>query len=274
MEKNIMIRFPSDPKFLRNKNLSDLLFGYFCLYSNKDDKGRYSLKKDIGRAILGLGITYPTYDKKMKALEEEKYVESKADQITVLYDNYKNSCLISKSTLEILLKSKLNNIIKVFVILNIFHETKDGNWFTYTSLLSQIGYSKYPSTRMNKNMQEILDYLQTNGLLKYTRDKKIGRNIVFRITEINKDISNVKEGRSFNWKWVSQVIDIEEIKKNNKGKYKKEDLMFILDNIDFPKEGIFTWKEKENTKFYNKAIDLALQYRLIKIERRGYNEYF
>ena len=238
------------------------------MYSNKDDKERYSLKKDIERAIWGLGITYPTYDKKIKALEEEKYVESKADQITVLYDNYKNSCLISKSTLEILLKSKLNNIIKVFVILNIFHETKDGNWFTYTSLLSQIGYSKYPSTRMNKNMQEILDYLQTNGLLKYTRDKKIGRNIVFRITEINKDISNVKEGRDFNWKWVSQVIDIEEIKRNNRSRYEESDLVYIFDNIGLPKEGVFTWKEKENTKFYNKAMDLALQYRLIKIERR------
>lgn len=267
MGKSIMVKFPSDPNFLKNKELSDLLLGYFCLNSNKDSMERYSLKKNIGKTILELGMTYPTYDKKVKVLEEEKYIENKENQITVLYNNYKNSCLISKSTLEILLKSKLNNIIKVFVILNIFHETKNGNYFTYKSLISQIGYSKYPSARMNKRIQEILDYLQDNRLLKYTKDKKIGYNTIFRILEINKDISNMKEGRSFNWKWVSTVIDIEEIKKNNKGKYKKEDLMFILDNIDFPKEGIFTWKEKENTKFYNKAIDLALQYRLINIER-------
>lgn len=274
MGKSIMVKFPSDPNFLRNKELSDLLLGYFCLNSNKDSMGKYILKKNIGKTILELGMTYPTYDKKVKILEEEKYIENKENQITVLYNNYTNSCLISKSTLEVLLKSKINNIIKVFVMLNIFHETKNGNYFTYKSLISQIGYSKYPSARMNKRIQEILDYLQDNKLLKYTKDTKIGYNTIFRILEINKDISNMKEGRSFNWKWVSTVIDIEEIKKNNKGKYKKEDLMFILDNIDFPKEGIFTWKEKENTKFYNKAIDLALQYRLIKIERREYNEYF
>lgn len=268
MGRDIMVKFPSDPEFLRNKKLSDLLFGYFCLNSRKDDMGKYSLKENIGGAVSDLGMTYPTYNKRFKTLEEEKYIGSEGNKVTVLYSNYKNSCLISKRTLEVLLRSKLNNIIKVFVILNIFHETKNGNWFTYNSLISQIGYSKYPSTRMNKCMQEILDYLQDNGLLKYTRDKKIGCNTVFRIIEINKDISNMKGGRSFNWKWTSTVIDIEEIKNNNKGKYKKEDLVFILDNIDFPKEGIFTWKEKENTKFYNKAIDLALQYKLIKIERR------
>lgn len=267
MGKSIMVKFPSDPNFLKNKELSDLLFGYFCLSSNKDSMGKYSLKKDIGKTILKLGMTYPTYDKKVKILEEEKYIENKENQITVLYNNYTNSCLISKSTLEILLKSKLNNIIKVFVILNIFHETKNGNYFTYKSLISQIGYSKYPSTRMNKRIQEILDYLQDNKLLKYTKDKKIGYNTIFRILEINKDISNMKEGRSFNWKWTSQVIDIEEIKRNNKSRYEESDLIYIFDNIGFPKEGIFTWKEKENTKFYNKAIDLALQYRLIKVER-------
>ena len=261
MGKSIMVKFPSDPNFLKNKELSDLLLGYFCLNSNKDSMEKYSLKKNIGKTILELGMTYPTYDKKVKVLEEEKYIENKENQITVLYNNYTNSCLISKSTLEVLLKSKLNNIIKVFVILNIFHETKNGNYFTYKSLISQIGYSKYPSARMNKRIQEILDYLQDN------KDTKIGYNTIFRILEINKDISNMKEGRSFNWKWVSQVIDIEEIKRNNKSRYEESDLIYIFDNIGFPKEGIFTWKEKENTKFYNKAIDLALQYRLIKIER-------
>lgn len=267
MGKDIMVKFPSDPEFLRNKKLSDLLFGYFCLNSRKDNMGEYSLKENIGGAVSDLGMTYPTYNKRFKTLEEEKYIESEGNKVTVLYSNYKNSCLISKRTLEVLLRSKLNNIIKVFVILNIFHETKNGNWFTYTSLLSQIGYSKKSGTRGNKIIKDILDYLQDNGFLKYAKDKNIGRNTVFRIIEINKDISNIKEGRNFNWKWTSTVIDIEEIRNNNKSRYEEGDLIYIFDNIGFPKEGIFTWKEKENTKFYNKAIDLALQYKLIKIER-------
>lgn len=254
------IRFPSDAKFLKNKDFSDLLFGYFSLYSQKDKAGQYSLEKKTSVIISQIDMSYLTYNKKVEALEMGGYIKKEDKKICVLYNNYKNDFKIPRETIKVLLNSKLNNIIKVFIILNIFYENKYGGWFTYKSLLSQIGYSKYPSVSANQNIKEILDYLEKKGLLKYSTEHygNLGYRR-FRIIEINKTIDSPKE---IKWEWKTKNIDFEDITK--KEKCKKEDIMYIFTNIGFPTEGYFSFIPEDKTNRYKKAIELALRYNLIK----------
>ena len=106
------IRLPSDSVFLKDKNLSDLLFGYFSAYSQRETSGSYSLTRNAGEIISDLDMSYPTYKKKIEALESAGYIKTVGKKVYVLYNSYENSCKLPKGTIEILLKSKLNNIIK------------------------------------------------------------------------------------------------------------------------------------------------------------------
>ena len=257
------IRLPSDTVFLKDKNLSDLLFGYFSAYSQRETSGSYSLTRNAGEIISDLDMSYPTYKKKIEALESAGYIKTVGKKVYVLYNSYENSCKLPKETIEILLKSKLNNIIKVFTILIIFHESRHGNWFTYKSLLSQIGYSKCPSTSANNNIKDILNYLEKEGLLKYEIEYygDLGRKR-FKITELKK---NPKEkNKKVYWRWISQNINMTGIKKNSRIKYNENDMIFIVNNIGFPKEGTFGLPNENAESKYSKAVELALQYNLIE----------
>ena len=189
-----LIKIPSDKKFLGNKNLSDLLFGYLIIHSNRISKTKSEVKRTKNNIIQSLGISYTTYNKKILALSQNGYIRINGKSI-IMSNSYKYSCVIPRETLEILLQSNYNNIIKVFVILNIFYENRKDSWFTYTSLLAQIGFYSTSDTRNNKKIKDILDYLSAYGLLEYKTEYYEPLNCRrFKIISISKYIK--KEGET------------------------------------------------------------------------------
>ena len=107
------IRLPSDSVFLKDKNLSDLLFGYFSAYSQREPSGSYSLTRNAGEIISDLDMSYPTYKKKIEALESAGYIKTVGKKVYVLYNSYENSCKLPKETIEILQRIDLPSGVEI-----------------------------------------------------------------------------------------------------------------------------------------------------------------
>lgn len=187
-EEQIM-KIPSDAKFLKNKDISDILFAYLYLVSYPDENGKMKLNRYKFNGAKFLGINKRTYYKKLTALEDNKHIKIENQMIEVKCNRLKNYCWIPRSTLEVLVGSKMPNIIKVYISLMIFYENHTDSWFTCKSLLEQIGYSGMNQSSNNKKIKEMLKYLQDYDLIDFKVEHcKEYECFRYKILKVNKEV--------------------------------------------------------------------------------------
>lgn len=187
-EEQIM-KIPSDAKFLKNKDISDILFAYLYLVSYPDENGKMKLNRYKFNGAKFFDMDKRTYYKKLAALEDNKHIKIENQMIEVKCNRLKNYCWIPRSTLEVLVASKIPNIIKVYISLMIFYENHTDSWFTCKSLLEQIGYSGMKQSSNNKKIKEMLKYLQDYDLIDFKVEHCKEYNCFrYKILKVNKGV--------------------------------------------------------------------------------------
>lgn len=187
-EEQIM-KIPSDANFLKNKDISDILFAYLYLVSYPDENGKMKLNRYKFNGAKFFDMDKRTYYKKLAALEDNKHIKIENQMIEVKCNRLKNYCWIPRSTLEVLVGSKIPNIIKVYISLMIFYENHTDSWFTCKSLLEQIGYSGMKQSSNNKKIKEMLKYLQDYDLIDFKVEHCKEYNCFrYKILKVNKGV--------------------------------------------------------------------------------------
>ena len=173
MSENATVAIPSDGKFLSNKDISDRVYVWLILNSIKLNKKLFVNKNKMRGAYNKIGINYRTFCKAINSLIEEGYLEETEYQyeitnITTKASKYKR--YVSYNILEKLYNTELDNIIKVYLFLSsLYSMYGKESYFTYSTVLSSIGYSYKKQTYNHKKIQRMLDKLEEIGTLKYCR---------------------------------------------------------------------------------------------------------
>lgn len=173
MSENATVAIPSDGKFLSNKDISDRVYVWLILNSIKLNKKLFVNKNKMRGVYNKIGINYRTFCKAINSLIEEGYLEETEYQyeitnITTKVSKYKR--YVSYNILEKLYNTELDNIIKVYLFLSsLYSMYGKESYFTYSTVLSSIGYSYKKQTYNHKKIQGMLDKLEEIGTLKYCR---------------------------------------------------------------------------------------------------------
>lgn len=188
MARRKTLAIPNTEEFLKNKDISDMLYAGILLRGKKEGSYTYISKKDK-KICVELGIDYyRTYKKRIAALVDGGYLENYEDRYRVVFRTKNNySKFVYGEIIEKLYDTKIDNLIKVYVRLSwLYYLKKDEAWFTYNSLLEAIGYNHYKNTRNRNKMKAMIEKLEEIGLLKCERivDKRNPKMIKFRVVKI------------------------------------------------------------------------------------------
>ena len=148
MRKQSSLLIPNDKQFLTNKKISDRLYVWILL-NGEYIEGDIYIDKKPRNAYNKLNMHYRSFYKRLEELIEEGYL------IETNYERY-----IYEDTARRLLETNINNIIKIYIYLGSLYSTYGKKaWFTYSNILSEIGYSENRDTRNNKKIKMILEKL-------------------------------------------------------------------------------------------------------------------
>ena len=207
MSENATVAIPSDGKFLSNKDISDRAYVWLILNSKKIKNKLYINRNNIRGAYNKIGINKRTFYKAISNLVSNGYLKKTEYQyeitnITTKVSKYKR--YVSYNILEKLYNTELDNIIKVYLFLSsLYSMYGKESYFTYSTVLSSIGYSYKKQTYNHKKIQGMLDKLEEIGTLKYCRTYTPGDNyqIKYRILFIegvNFKNGDIKSGQEKN----------------------------------------------------------------------------
>lgn len=186
-------RFPMRVEFLSDKKMNDIIYGF--LLSNSfptEDNRRYCNKADV---TAGKMIKYfkeqhldsPISERTIRDLFKlfiniDLLEEGQLDKQRVYFLPYldgtegKVYVKIKTDTLQFLVDTANNNVIKVYAHLKMMMEIhkskkyKELFRFSKASLLDVIGYKTQNYYRNYEMIENILDSLQNNGLIKFHKD--------------------------------------------------------------------------------------------------------
>lgn len=121
-------------------------------------------------------FSYNTFTKSFKTLQKLGYItqgkilDNKRNLVDVYYlkEDFIPFKLIPMQTLEFLMNTKRNNIVKIYATLLNWYKFKRGYRFTQEELANAIGYT---SKCKNVEIQEILWLLKHCGLIQFTHTK-------------------------------------------------------------------------------------------------------
>lgn len=198
-------RMPTDAKYLSNKNLNDVVYGYLQSISYigivNDETIRFVYSKNINKSKIAdqLRISRPSINKYFKKLTQYGFLR----EIKVM-DNYgrlvnaiqlpetsKQFIPIKLDTLTFLLSASNANVIKIYTYLKMRYSYKKRNnnghyQFTYLEISSVIGYSY--QDKNNKQIQSILKALTLFGLIECEWNNAIGEKSLFKLIKVNDDV--------------------------------------------------------------------------------------
>lgn len=189
---NNQIIIPTYKEFTGNKKISDRIYTWILLNSNIDSEtGDKWLPISRNKCMTGVGVRYETYIKKIGTLVDLGYIEKTQFNYVVSKKQFQYGCKINLSTAQVLLDSKMDNIIKLYAVLKRLYETNHNRaWFNYKSLYSGFGIGYAHQGRDNHKTEEMLKYLQEHKLIYY---EKIYENGLFK-KNIIKWVGEIKDG--------------------------------------------------------------------------------
>lgn len=190
MGKKQSLLIPTDKEFLSNKDISDRLYVWILMNGNKDGYDIY-IDKVPRNGYKKLNTSYPTFKKRMIALESGGYLKNCGYQYRVSTDNVVYKRLVYKSTIQKLFDTGIDHIIKVYVYLaSLYTQYGTKSYFTLSNLLETIGYSYSRNVKMNNKMKEILSKLVELGLIEYYKDTECGEryNTRYKLVKVEKGV--------------------------------------------------------------------------------------
>ena len=180
-------RLPLDEVFIKDKKVSDLVYGKFQIESKFTEKGEArimeSVKLNKSQWAKDLGLSRPTLDTKIKYLKKVKLIVDKGDYFEIP-EFGKTYFLIPDATLRFLVNTGNADVIKIYSHLGaLWALDKTEASFTQRQLLTTLGYAANTAEN-HKKVEDILCYLVNNGLIEYRYGKK-GRNVVKFLTKFS-----------------------------------------------------------------------------------------
>lgn len=177
-------RMPLDEAFIKDKKVSDLVYGKFQIESKFTEKGESrvmeSVKLNKSQWAKDLGLSRPTLDTKIKYLKKAKLIVDKGDYFEIP-EFGKRYFLIPDDTLRFLVNTTNADVIKVYShIGGLWAMNVKAASFTQNQLLELLGYDK-KRTANHKKISDILLLLKNNGLVE-TEEQQRGINKVQFVT--------------------------------------------------------------------------------------------
>ena len=180
-------RLPLDEVFIKDKKVSDLVYGKFQIESKFTEKGEArimeSVKLNKSQWAKDLGLSRPTLDTKIKYLKKVKLIVDKGDYFEIP-EFGKTYFLIPDATLRFLVNTGNADVIKIYSHLGaLWALDKTEASFTQRQLLTTLGYAANKADS-HKKVEDILCSLVNNGLIEYKEVRK-GKNVVKFLTKFS-----------------------------------------------------------------------------------------
>ena len=180
-------RLPLDEVFIKDKKVSDLVYGKFQIESKFTEKGEARIMERVklnkSQWAKDLGLSRPTLDTKIKYLKKVKLIVDKGDYFEIP-EFGKTYFLIPDATLRFLVNTGNADVIKIYSHLGaLWALDKTEASFTQRQLLTTLGYAANKADN-HKKVEDILCSLVNNGLIEY-REVKKGRNVVKFLTKFS-----------------------------------------------------------------------------------------
>ena len=159
-------RLPLDEVFIKDKKVSDLVYGKFQIESKFTEKGEARIMERVklnkSQWAKDLGLSRPTLDTKIKYLKKVKLIVDKGDYFEIP-EFGKTYFLIPDETLRFLVNTGNADVIKIYSHLGaLWALNKTEASFTQRQLLTTLGYA--PNNADNhKKVEDILCSLVNNG---------------------------------------------------------------------------------------------------------------
>lgn len=196
MRKQSSLLIPNDKQFLTNKKISDRLYVWILL-NGEYIEGDIYIDKKPRNAYKKLNIDYKSFYRRLEELIDEGYLIETNYKYKVSKDITEYERYIYEDTARRLLETNINNIIKIYIYLGSLYSTYGKKaWFTYSNILSEIGYSENRDTRNNKKIKMILEKLKELGLIEYRCiNSEQGEYVKkFQILKVNKKCTDMEGG--------------------------------------------------------------------------------
>lgn len=176
---------PSDERFLSNKKISDRLYIWILLNGEKIDTDIY-ISKTPRNGYKELEINYRTFYRRLSELEINGYLSEIGDKYEVTKNVSNFVRYIYKDIAEKLCDTKIDNIIKVYIYLGSLYSSYGNKaWFTYNTIIEQIGYSNERNMKNQEKVKIILEKLEELNLIKYSRIYKSGEKYQIKFQLLN-----------------------------------------------------------------------------------------
>lgn len=187
-------RIPSDSNFLSNKDISDRVFVWILLRGVTDGDEVYIEKKPRGGS-KELNINYRTFCRRFQKIIDSDYLEEYEDKYKVNFEVTKYKRWVYRDTLEVLLDTGIDDIIKVYIYLGTLYSTYGDNaYFSLSEIEKNIGCSSIGRTHTNNKIKNILKKLRELFLIRYTENAKYCKyNKRYKIERMRKSPIIVEE---------------------------------------------------------------------------------
>lgn len=175
-----MVMFPSTKDFIEDKNLSDRIYMWILLNGKYEKDGIYISKK-IKDAMNALNMNYHTLKKKLQNLIDKGYIKfsDNGEYYVIEKKELQYKRYIYRDIAEQLYNTKIDNIIKLYIVLSSYHDKYRGTQnedFSYSLLLKRLGMSyKHNAFQIDK-MEKMLDKLVELGLIEYGKSPRCNDN--------------------------------------------------------------------------------------------------
>lgn len=226
MKKERLSLIPMEEKFMTNKKMNDLLYGYLqsISYITKEKK-RFVYKKDFNQSTIAamLQVSLSTVKRYFKNLKDFGFIidgsteDLKGGTVPVLFfaENFKLYQLVPNSTIEFLLHTAKGDVIKVYsYLLNKYQwkvESNDLYVFNKKELLSAIGINVSNNKEQYDKINDILLCLFNNGLIDYVefyeQNKQCKPTPKLRLTKVNTIVKGLEKKTEKEIKKEQSIIE-------------------------------------------------------------------
>lgn len=172
----IQKRFPADTDitkeitFLKDSKIDAELYAFLQSISKPEDGVTIVVKKDMPKQsdiISKIGIKSPkTYRAHLQYLIDKGYVEDK-ENVYVLPNIEDIYLLLPLTTIQFLLDTIKESVIKVYIYLGQRWKYKKGYVFTQEEIAEHLGIKLAGNPRGRQMISNALDVLQNNGLITF-----------------------------------------------------------------------------------------------------------
>lgn len=156
--------------FLKDSKIDAELYAYLQSISRPDDGVTIVVKKDMPKQadiISKIGIKSPkTYRTHLQYLIDKGYVEDKGE-VYVLPNIEDIYLLLPLVTIQFLLDTIKESVIKVYIYLGQRWKYKKGYVFTQEEIAEHLGIKLAGNPRGRQMISNALDVLQNNGLISF-----------------------------------------------------------------------------------------------------------